>query len=112
MLRRVAHFLGTGVPVVEPLPSKAERYGETNLTCLNVHLRQQALSKSELERMVLAYIRMLPGSRHAERVAVIARSHPARNWTVLEIEPPLSTRADNQARNAVAALQGEFRLAD
>jgi hypothetical protein len=79
---------------------------------MNVHLRQQALSKSELERMVLAYIRMLPGSQHAERVAVTARSHPARNWTVLEIEPPLSTRAENQARNAVAALQGEFRLAD
>ena len=77
---------------------------------MNVQLRQQALSKPELERMVLAYVRMLPGSQHAQRVVVAARPHTARNWTVLEIDPPLSTRADNDARNAISALQDEFRL--
>jgi hypothetical protein len=30
---------------------------------------------------------------------------------VIEIEPPLPTAADNEARNALTELQGEFRLA-
>jgi hypothetical protein len=77
---------------------------------MNIQVRQQALSKPELERMVLAYIRMLPGSQHAQRVVVAARPHTARNWTVIEIEPALSTQADNVARNAISALQDEFRL--
>jgi hypothetical protein len=77
---------------------------------MNIQVRQQVLSKPELERMVLAYIRMLPGSQHTERVVVASRPNTARNWTVLEIEPPLSVRADNDARNAISALQDEFRL--
>lgn len=78
---------------------------------MNVQVSQQALSKSDLERMVLAYIRMLPGSQHVHHVSIAARAKVGRNWTVLEIEPPLSTRADNEARNAISALQAEFRLA-
>jgi hypothetical protein len=77
---------------------------------MNIQVRRQALSKPELERMVLANIRMLPGSQHAQRVIVAARPHAARNWAVLEIDPPLSTQADNDARNAISALQDEFRL--
>ncbi|HUE64782.1 MAG TPA: hypothetical protein VMO78_10455 [Rhizomicrobium sp.] len=77
---------------------------------MNVQVSQQALSKTELERMVLAYIRMLPGSQHVHHVSIAARPRIGRNWTVLEIEPSLPTRADNAARNAIAALQVEFRL--
>jgi hypothetical protein len=78
---------------------------------MNIQASQQALSKAELERMVLAYIRMLPRSQHVRHVSIAARSNPGRNWAVLEIEPPLATRADNEVRNAIAALQVEFRLA-
>jgi hypothetical protein len=78
---------------------------------MNQQLGQQALSKSELERMVLAYLRMLPGSQHIDHVAIVERACSRSNWTVLEIEPPLSTRADNEAHNALSQLQREFRLA-
>jgi len=78
---------------------------------MTIQASQQALSKSELERMVLAYIRMLPGSQHVQHVSIRARAQTGRNWTVLEIEPALSTRADSEARNAISALQAEFRLA-
>ena len=78
---------------------------------MNVQVRQQSLSKTELERMVLAYIRMLPGSQHVRHVSIAARARAGRNWAVLEIEPSLSMRADNEARNAISALQAEFQLA-
>jgi hypothetical protein len=78
---------------------------------MNIRAHQQALSKPELERMVLANIRMLPGSQHVQHVSIAARSKPGRNWAVLEIEPPLATGADNEVRTAIAALQAEFRLA-
>ena len=79
---------------------------------MNIQASEQALSKSELERMVLAYIRMLPGSQHVHHVSIAARARTGRNWTVLEIEPPLPTRADNAARNAISAMQAEFQLVD
>jgi hypothetical protein len=78
---------------------------------MNIQASQQALSKAELERMVLANIRMLPGSQHVQRVSVAPRANAGRNWTVLEIEPPLTTRADGEIRNVISALQAEFRLA-
>lgn len=78
---------------------------------MTIQASEQALSKSELERMVLAYIRMLPGSQHVHHVSIRARPQTGRNWTVLEIEPSLSTQADSAARNAITALQAEFRLA-
>ena len=78
---------------------------------MNIQASQQSLSKTELERMVLAYIRMLPGSQHVHHVLITARPRTGRNWAVLEIEPSLPTRADNAARNAISALQAEFRLA-
>jgi hypothetical protein len=68
------------------------------------------MSKSELERMLLAYLRMLLGSQHIECVAVAECPGSRSNWTVLEIDPPLSTGADNEARNALSQLQREFRL--
>jgi hypothetical protein len=77
---------------------------------MNMQVRQQALSKTELERMVLSYLRMLPGSQHVARVAVAPCASPRRNWTVLEIDPPLSTAADDEARNALLELRAEFRL--
>lgn len=79
---------------------------------MNMQLGRQSLVKSELERMVLAYLRMLPGSQHIERVAVAARPHAARNWVVVEIDPPLSTQADDEARNALMSLQDQFLLAE
>lgn len=79
---------------------------------MNMPLGQQSLSKPDLERMVLAYLRMLPGSQHVERVAVAARPQARRNWVVVEIEPPLSTQADDEARNALLSLQDQFRLAE
>ncbi len=79
---------------------------------MNMPLGRQALSKAELERMVLSYLRMLPGSQHVARVAVAERANRARNWVVVEIDPPLSTAADDEARNALATLQDEFRLAE
>ncbi len=72
----------------------------------------QLLSKAELERMCLANLRMLPGSQHIERVVVAPRPNAKRNWIVIEIDPPLPTSADDEARNAVAELQAQFRLAD
>ena len=78
---------------------------------MNMQLRQQMLSKPELERMVLSNLRMLPGSQHIEHVLVAERRGSLRNWAVIDIEPPLSTAADNAARNAISALQREFLLA-
>ncbi len=75
---------------------------------MNMRLGRQALSKAELERKVLSYLRMLPGSQHVARVMVAGRSHSARNWVVVEIDPPLSTAADDEARNALATLQASF----
>ncbi len=73
-------------------------------------MSQQVLSKAELERVVLSNLRMLPGCQHIEHVLVVERPGPRRNWAVIEIEPPLSTAADNAARNAISALQREFLL--
>jgi hypothetical protein len=77
---------------------------------MNMQLGQQTLSKSELERMVLSYLRMLPGSQHIDHVVVARRPGARRNWTVIEITPPLSAAADNAARNALFELQREFTL--
>ena len=78
---------------------------------MNIQLRQQPLSKVELERMCLSHLRMLPGSQHIERVAIIGRKG-ARNWTLLETNPSLSTTAENEARNALIDLQAQFRLVE
>lgn len=77
---------------------------------MNTQLHQQVLAKSDLERLVLSYLRMLPGSQHIERVQVAPTNRARRNWTVTVIEPSLSTTADNQARSAISELQREFRL--
>ncbi len=79
---------------------------------MNMQVGQQVVSRSELERMCLAHIRMLAGSQHTQSVRILARPGSARNWVVLEIEPSLPTAADNEARNALAELQRQFRLAD
>ena len=79
---------------------------------MNCPIRQQTLSKAKLERMCLSNLRMLAGSHHIERVVVVERKNAQRNWTVLEITPPLSAAADNEARNVLAELQEQFRLAD
>jgi hypothetical protein len=79
---------------------------------MNQELCQQTLSKSALERMVLSYLRMLPGSQHVERVVVTERPGSRRNWAVIAIEPSLSTAADDKARTAVSDLQWQFRLAE
>jgi hypothetical protein len=79
---------------------------------MNQELRQQILSKTALERMVLSYLRMLPGSQHVERVEVVERPNSRRNWAVVVIEPTLSTAADDKARNALCELQWQFRLAE
>jgi hypothetical protein len=78
---------------------------------MNMQMSQQVLSKAELERMVLSYLRMLPGSQHIEHVVITPRPGSCRNWAVIEIEPALSTAADNAARNALSELQREFVLA-
>ncbi len=79
---------------------------------MNVQFRQQSLSKAELEKMCLSYLRMQSHSQHIERVVVAPRPNVKRNWIVIEIDPPLPTSADDEARNAVAELQAQFRLAD
>jgi hypothetical protein len=79
---------------------------------MTMQLGRQALSKFELERMVRAYLRMLPGSQHISHVQIASRPGSAHNWVVVEIAPPLSTVADDEARNALVTLQSEFRLAD
>ena len=79
---------------------------------MNQELRQQILSKTALERMVLSYLRMLPGSQHVESVEVVERPNSRRNWAVVAIEPTLSTAAEDKARNALSELQRQFRLAE
>jgi hypothetical protein len=54
---------------------------------------------------------MLPRCQHIKSVMIAPRPGSQRNWVVIEIEPPLPTAADNDARNALTELQGEFRLA-
>ena len=77
---------------------------------MNMQLRQQILSKPELERMVLSYLHMLPGCQHLFSVQIAHRPKSQRNWTLVGTEPPLSTTAENQARNAIVALQRDFQL--
>lgn len=78
---------------------------------MNIQLGRQALSKAELERVCLSYLRMLPSCQHITQVTIAPRPASQRNWVVIEIAPPLATAADNEARNALTELQGEFRLA-
>lgn len=77
---------------------------------MNMTVRDRELAKPDLERMVLSYLRMFPGTQHIERVVVAPRASTRGNWTVVEIEPALSTSADNEARNALVDLQRDFRL--
>lgn len=79
---------------------------------MNMQMRREALTKPELERLCLSYLRMLPRSQHIARVVVAARSRSQRNWTVIEIDPPLPAATDNEARNALTELQGEFRFVE
>jgi hypothetical protein len=78
---------------------------------MNIQLGRQSLGKTELERVCLSYLRMLPRCQHIKSVMIAPRPGSQRNWVVIEIDPPLPTAADNDARNALAELQGEFRLA-
>jgi hypothetical protein len=78
---------------------------------MNIQLGRQALSKVELERVCLSYLRMLPSCQHITHVTIAPRPASQRNWVVIEIEPSLATAADNEARNALTELQSEFRLA-
>lgn len=78
---------------------------------MNIQLRRQTIAKAELERVCLSYLRMLPRCQHVTRVTIAPRPSSQRNWVVIEIDPPLPTQADNDARNALTELQGEFRLA-
>jgi hypothetical protein len=78
---------------------------------MNMQARRQVLSKSELERMVLSYLRMLPACQHVQAVEIAHRPKAQRNWTLASTEPPLSTAADNEARNALVDLQQQFLLA-
>jgi hypothetical protein len=78
---------------------------------MNIQLGRQTIAKAELERVCLSYLRMLPRCQHVTRVTIAPRPSSQRNWVVIEIDPPLPTQADNDARNALTELQGEFRLA-
>lgn len=78
---------------------------------MNIQLGSQSLAKADLERVCLSYLRMLPRCQHIQSVTIAPRPTSPRNWVVIEIEPPLPTAADNDARNALTELQGEFRLA-
>jgi hypothetical protein len=78
---------------------------------MNIQLGRQTIAKAELERVCLSYLRMLPRCQHVTRVTIAPRPSSQRNWVVVEIDPPLPTQADNDARNALTELQGEFRLA-
>jgi hypothetical protein len=78
---------------------------------MNIQLGRQTIAKAELERVCLSYLRMLPRCQHVTRVTIAPRPGSQRNWVVIEIDPPLPTQADNDARNALTELQGEFRLA-
>ena len=78
---------------------------------MNIQLGRQSMAKAELERMCLSYLRMLPRCQHITSVTIAPRPSSQRNWVVIEIDPPLPTAADNDARNALTELQGEFRLA-
>jgi len=78
---------------------------------MGMQIGRQALSKPDLERMVLSYLRMLPACQHIEAVEITHRVRSERNWTLLGTQPPLSTLGDNAARNALAELQRDFRLA-
>jgi hypothetical protein len=78
---------------------------------MNIQVGRQALSKPELERVVLSYLRMLPACQHIEAVEIAHRAKSERNWALLGTRPPLSTLGDNAARNALAELQRDFRLA-
>ena len=77
---------------------------------MNMQMGRQALSKTNLERMVLSNLRMLPGCQHIETVEVALRPGSERNWIVVGTEPPLTTAAENEARNALVDLQRQFRL--
>ena len=77
---------------------------------MNMQFGRQPLSATEIERMCVAYLRILPGSQHVRSVSIVARRDARRNWAVIEIDPPLSTVADSNARNALAELQREFSL--
>jgi hypothetical protein len=78
---------------------------------MNIQLGRQTIAKAELERVCLSYLRMLPRCQHVTRVTIAPRPSSQRNWVVIEIDPPLPTQADNDARNALSELQSEFRLA-
>jgi len=78
---------------------------------MNIQLGRQTIAMAELERVCLSYLRMLPRCQHVTRVTIAPRPSSQRNWVVIEIDPPLPTQADNDARNALTELQGEFRLA-
>jgi hypothetical protein len=73
---------------------------------------RQALSEPELRRMVLSYLRMLPACQHIVAVELATRRGTHRNWILVGTEPPLSTVAENEARNALVELQRDFMLLD
>jgi hypothetical protein len=79
---------------------------------MNMQVGRQTLSEPELQRMVLSYLRMLPACQHIAAVEIAPRHGSQRNWILLGTEPPLSTAADNEARNALVELQREFALLD
>ncbi len=78
---------------------------------MNIQLGRPSMAKAELERVCLSYLRMLPRCQHITSVTIAPRPSAQRNWVVIEIDPPLPTAADNDARNALTELQSEFRLA-
>lgn len=77
---------------------------------MNMQLGRQALSKPDLERMVLFWLRLVPWCQHLKSVEIALRPNSARNWTLISTEPALSTAAENEARNALIELQRDFRL--
>lgn len=77
---------------------------------MNMLLGRQALSKPELERMVLFWLRLVPWCQHLKSVEVAHRPNSDRNWVLISTEPALSTAAENEARNALLELQRDFRL--
>lgn len=77
---------------------------------MNMQVGRQALSEPELQRMVLSYLRMLPVCQHITAVEIALRRGSQRNWILVGTEPPLSTSADNEARNALVELQRDFVL--
>jgi len=71
-----------------------------------------AVSNAKLETLCTLYLQQHARCRIVKRVSIRRHAAGWPNWEVACIEPRLSIVADHVARQLIAELQNEFRMAE